>query len=1012
MPLLFLGTERPGGTLLAADAASPVVNTLLIGNEILADDVEIVFHRAEALDGEDRFEFLQTWVLPEAFPDVVRMEAFRGPLLAKEDGSEESAAADSFLDRLHSPALLLVQSAAATNRLGELRQRLERIEPTEPRLALDAHAFRGLIAVEEQRFDDLMSSLTAIDTLRAELTTDDIPWSELTLLARAIHEDEARTDVMGHLGNILQLSNTKNLNWSLRPDGIRFRSFFDSIAGEARELEAGTLLQQMPEWTPVRHETREMRDEELPAPRWHFDGSEVHIERGRRMDLLYFQSPLTGNYQVQCEVVAPNYRDTAGLVAGFWSSASRHSFRYGDPTRLINTTTLDPILPKLNDWMRFRVRVENGIATTYWNERNLAERPANEHTDPWVAVRTYNGILGGVRNVRITGDPEIPATITLHSDLNSGCWFAVYDQTVGTHGDWQLPRTNEEGTEILAPRRTDEFGTWHESLLRYHRPVLEDGTIRYEFFYSPEEHNVHPSLGSRSWLLTPAGVVEHILTGMSSEETQDPQNAEVVDESQLETALPFRANDWNQLELRIENRQLTLVLNEIPVYQCGVEVGPREFFGLFHYADQTTLRVRNLTWTGNWPRELPEVKQQTLAWKPHESLENLDEFQEEIRFEFRSAGAFDERLKVGRPSGYDGFAFVPGRGVRMTPKIQEGWTNNYLETKTLLYGDFDIELDYEELETVHVGRGGLGIELWVLDESGTRISCSRLDRGVDEIISSAGIAIPLPEGNTHYGGTNITDECAAGTLKMVRRGSTVHSLIAADGSEWFTHIGSQELPNDFSGVRVQWRTPNMKNGQVSVIVSDVRIRSNSEAIRQQLDPRFSALTGYAASYLFSSIGKFGAPADRVFSAISEGNANGWRAVPSFHGEFDAEFKLTSGEVRLDSPLLIQFGPEADALQIRFEAKDPQGYRLSLLRETQEGSDTLAIADLSAMPRGLRLIRVQNTLFVAFTQLGYYQILGQTRIEDHQTDRLDLWNSAGERAGRWTAYTIRTPQRLE
>ncbi len=1007
--LLFLGTGGEAGTLLAAEEISSPVNSLLLGNEILTQDVESIYADALTREGDDRFQFLRAWVLPTAFPNVVRMEAFRGPQLA----ANEDRSTASFLDRLHSPAMLLVQSAVETDRLPELLQSLETIQPSDPRQAIDAHSFRGLLAIEQRRLDDLMDSLAAIDALRAELTTDDIPWAELSLVARAIQVKEVRTDVMGHIGVVQQLSNRKELNWSTRPDRVRYRSFFDSIAGEARAIEAGHRSEKMPEWTAVRHETRQKKAAELPATHWRFDGREVHIEQGRRMDLLYFQSPLTGNYQVQCEVVAPNYRDTAILVAGYWSSASRNSYRSGNPTRLVNTTSNDPVLPKLNDWMRFRVNVEDGLATTYWNERNMAERSANEQTDPWIAVRSYNGILGGVRNVRITGDPQIPATIPLLPDLESGCWFSVYDQTVGTHSDWQLPRTVEDGDEIVSPRKPDQIGMWRENLLRYHRPVLEAGTIRYEFFYSPDEYHVHPALGSRSWLLTPEGVVEHALTGLSSSGNQQgSRNRTIVPESQLQPTLSFRENGWNQLELQVEAGQLTLSLNGSEVYQCGATTGPDQFFGLFHYTDQSTARVRNLSWTGSWPRELPLVEKQTLAWRPHESLDNLDEFQEEVRFDFRNVGSFDKRLKIGRHSGHEGLEIVPGRGVMMTPKVQEAWTNSYLETTSLLFGDFDVELDYEDLVTVHGGRGGLGIELWILDQSGTRVSCSRLDRGVDEQIASSGIAIPLPEGKTHYGGTNITDECVAGTLKLVRRGATVHSLIAPAGSEWFTYIGSQELPNDFSGVRFQWRTPNMNNGQVSVIVSDVRIRSNSEAISQKLDPRFSALTGYAASYLFSTMGKFGAPADRIFTATSDQQERGWRLVASLNGEFDAEFKLAAADLKRESISSIQFGGAEDQLRIGLEANPQQGYTLSLQHVRSGESQTLASAELSEIPRGLRLIRIQKTLFVAYTQLGYYQILGQTRLDDRQTEQLVLWDAAEENAGRWTGYTIRTPLRLE
>jgi hypothetical protein len=50
---------------------------------------------------------------------------------------------------------------------------------------------------------------------------------------------------------------------------------------------------------------------------------------------------------------------------------------------------------------------------------------------------------------------------------------------------------------------------------------------------------------------------------------------------------------------------VTLSLNGVEVYQRTLEATNQRFFGLFHYSDQTDVRVRRVTWRGDWPRKLP-----------------------------------------------------------------------------------------------------------------------------------------------------------------------------------------------------------------------------------------------------------------------------------------------------------------------------------------------------------------------------------------------------------------------
>jgi hypothetical protein len=73
--------------------------------------------------------------------------------------------------------------------------------------------------------------------------------------------------------------------------------------------------------------------------------------------------------------------------------------------------------------------------------------------------------------------------------------------------------------------------------------------------------------------------------------------------------LPLKSNAWNHVQLVFEGRQLALRLNDQVVYERELEPTNRRFFGLFHYADQTEARVRNVRYQGSWPRQLPDQEE-------------------------------------------------------------------------------------------------------------------------------------------------------------------------------------------------------------------------------------------------------------------------------------------------------------------------------------------------------------------------------------------------------------------
>ena len=81
----------------------------------------------------------------------------------------------------------------------------------------------------------------------------------------------------------------------------------------------------------------------------------------------------------------------------------------------------------------------------------------------------------------------------------------------------------------------------------------------------------------------------------------------------LEGKIKLKPKEWNRLQLRLVGDEVQLILNGVDIYQSPVANWNQRQFGLFHYANQTDVRVRNVILRGDWPKNLPELKDQELS---------------------------------------------------------------------------------------------------------------------------------------------------------------------------------------------------------------------------------------------------------------------------------------------------------------------------------------------------------------------------------------------------------------
>src|SRR5690606_22899710 len=170
-------------------------------------------------------------------------------------------------------------------------------------------------------------------------------------------------------------------------------------------------------------------------------------------------------------------------------------------------------------------------------------------------------------------------------------------------------------------------------------------------------------------------------------------------------------------------------------------------------SDQTVARVRNLRWRGEWPRQLPPPREQELA---DHSLQ--DELADGPVLPLVFEHDFSEGLPTNRiwGGGREGWHFrmqeLP-EGVRIANP--GGWyAQQTLSLPLQVEGDFDIAVEYEDLQSMVApgGEGHIQLEVIFADSVETDFRLYRKhhhrQNGRHDQVVSVGL-LPQPEKHTH-----------------------------------------------------------------------------------------------------------------------------------------------------------------------------------------------------------------------------------------------------------------------
>ena len=509
---------------------------------------------------------------------------------------------------------------------------------------------------------------------------------------------------------------------------------------------------------------------------------------------------MRGNFEVECDFSTHHGEQVAFMIAGrsVQAESDETVLRTGNFRKPYNDAVLTPRLTRFEEMARFRAVVQKGALTCYLNGRAVLERKLAPEHDPWLALRMWRRSLGRVHDIRITGDPVIPDEVNLTGDPELSGWAPYFEEGFGPGaGNWQAIDADQNGAGIFGRRRPEFAGSSLQKLLRYCRPVVEDGTIEYDFFYRPDEACVHPALDRLAFILDPGGVKIHWITDRRYEYSPlDPAN--VVDEPENRRSsqpLPLKNDAWNQLKLEVKGEQILLMLNGQFIYERSLEDSNQRTFGLFHFADRTEARIRNVIWRGDWPKLLPSVENQDLASSNQDFLdEGLAKLTANLHHDFRHA-PFEEHFDlVSDESAVE----KNEHGVQTT--LSGGVGFKEFRFSPLIHGDFDITVVFQDLDiTMPFPRWTAGIGVRVVLDSSTddRLGLYRtLERNADNRRTSFFHSFRTPDGELKYPGDYVAEESQAGRFRLARREATFYAMYAADDSPNFRLIGKYKATTD------------------------------------------------------------------------------------------------------------------------------------------------------------------------------------------------------------------------
>lgn len=606
--------EAVQGDLLALENPSAVASERKFVSELITTDE---FNRmgyemarqAEALPAKERYSQLAGWVLPDDTSHDFRVAG--GFVAGELEGLSLDSATDQSASRrpgeLVSPALDLVKAAAAAGTLDELQQIVRQlpVDTNNPINHPSKLAILSAIATVQQDFTtakrlllDLTNSVSQKDA-NTEGRLDSEGWPVAIAAWNALQFAET----VGASVSVLDAINRKNDSdpFTVGPCTEALKRL-KGMAHYRRDLQ-NELCKPLPQsfaWKPVAAFVASSLTLGNQTPSWALmpDGSVRHYG-GNREDFLYYDSPIVGDFAVEFQVQAGETKPPQILYGDYWVGLNENRTaldrgRTGFALRPIGFTEKGV---KAEGNCRFRMVVRNGVATFWVNETKVLEETLPAHPDPWLALRcsanSNDTVIGGLK---ISGPVTVPSEIQVSELTNLHGWTTRhFKQSMRYAGaDWL-----KSGKTIVGANRKVQLASRRESLIQYHRPMLEDGEVQFAFQYSGRQ-GVHPAIGRTAFILSPNGVQEHVISnGVQGRLGPRPDNLRVVPANQLKSELNLLIGE-NWCTLTVKGDVAVLSLNGEDIYRKTLTNSENRQFGFFHFPGESEAMISNVVYRGDW----------------------------------------------------------------------------------------------------------------------------------------------------------------------------------------------------------------------------------------------------------------------------------------------------------------------------------------------------------------------------------------------------------------------------
>ena len=754
--------------------------------------------------GIERFRLLSRWVLPGADHPGFRMTGdftqTEPALVAQEPGIAHSEQGGEIV----SPVFDWLEAAKELGLLAECRQKVEQAEIPDTEFQKRARAsLLSLLSLEQENEAAANADFESLRSLFKTQTPIGIEdqWPETLVAVRGASVFENRACVWELISelywNRAVVGRPPNVElWRTHITAHFSRLQFQRQTRDDAARQSPLTLK---DWIPVVATRSEMSGPGYPVPYWSRQDDGILKLAGQKEDYLFYRLPLSGDFEVECNHVQPISNHSLIMIAG-------RGLCFGDLKQVLvgkfgEGLTREPIEPPLTYFehsVRYRSVMRDGTCSVFFNGRlvhtDVRERPR----DPWIAIRSYSFHQSHVQDLRISGRPEVLTYVPLSTSKDLTGWIDYYKEwRTGENGRWTHLDDVDSSGWIVGPRDTRLAGVFKESLLQYQRPLLEDESIEYEFFHEPGKIETNPALNRLAFILHPQGIREHWLTDGRYDRTDvAPDNVTDASECRRGPALlPLKPDQWNHLKLTRHQGTTTVELNDQLVYERQLESVNPSTFGLFHYADMTESRVRNVVMRGGWSKTLPPTSDQELASKATNFIDaDLPRLKSVFKHDFRKDGLPDKYFK--RPlNDPEMKASVTPEGIEVVHSASGNSNVADISPHFALFGDFDVETKFSQLKFEPQNRNTAILFGVRFDEPQKPFfAMNRICAIPERNVCCASRDFALPSGDRTWLAKEIACDSVSGRFRLARRKNKFFYLFADGDSEIFQLIDIQPVP--------------------------------------------------------------------------------------------------------------------------------------------------------------------------------------------------------------------------